>query len=154
MRRLIPEIRYARESMAAVLAEIKPLLWEHWAEVAHYPDIPLDPDWPQYERCETSGTLRIYTARACFALIGYCIYVVGPGLHYKSRTYANQDILFLSSAYRRGRICRDLVQFTESELKAEGVDVVLQHVKYAHDWGPVLKRLGYDPIDAIYGKRL
>jgi GNAT superfamily N-acetyltransferase len=140
--------------MSAILDEIKPMLWEHWAEIAHYPDIPLEPNWPWYEGAEAAGQLRIYTARACFALIGYCIYVVGPGLHYKSSTYANQDILFFTPGHRRGRIGRDFIRFTENQLRAEGVHVVLQHVKFAHDFGPMLKRDGYEPIDTIWGKRL
>jgi GNAT superfamily N-acetyltransferase len=149
------EIRFARESMAAVLEEIKPLLWEHWAEIAHYADIPLDPNWPWYEGAEAAGQLRIYTVRdQRFALVGYCIYVVAPGLHYKSHTYANQDILFLLPEYRRGRIGRDLVRFTEGQLKGEGVGIVLQHVKVKYDFGPMLKRDGYEPIDTVYGKRL
>lgn len=142
--------------MAAVLHEIKPILWEHWAEVAHYTDIPLEPNWPQYEAMEAGGLLRIYTVRdQCFALIGYCIYVVAPGLHYASITYANQDILYLSPEHRRGRTGRNLLRFTELELKGEfGRVLVLQHVKVAHNFGPMLVRDGYEPIDTIYGKRL
>lgn len=141
--------------MAAVLHEIKPLLWEHWAEIAHYADIPLDPNWPQYEAMEAGGLLRIYTVRDLrFALIGYCIYVVAQGLHYRPVTYANQDILFLLPEYRRGRIGRDLVRFTEEALKQEGVHIVLQHVKVKFNFGPMLVRDGYEPIDTIYGKRL
>lgn len=154
MRRLIPEIHFARESMADVVPAIQPLLLEHWAEVAHYPDIPLAPNWPQYELMEGAGLLRIYTARACFALIGYCIYIVAPGLHYRHVTYANQDILFLESRYRRGRMARDFIRFTEGDLKAEGVKVVLHHVKVVSGLGPMLERDGYGPIDTIYGKRL
>jgi GNAT superfamily N-acetyltransferase len=141
--------------MADVLEAIKPLLHEHWEEVAHYPDIPLQPNWPWYEGAEAAGTLRIYTARVRFALVGYCTYVVGPGLHYASITYANQDILFLEPEHRRGRTGRDLVRFTERELKAEfGHVVVLQHVKVKHNFGPMLVRDGYEPIDTVYGKRL
>lgn len=141
--------------MAAVLDEIKPLLWEHWAEIAHYDDIPLDPNWPQYEAMESGGLLRVFTVRdERFALIGYCIYVVAPGLHYKPVTYANQDILFILPEFRRGRIGRRLVRFTEDALKQEGVHIVLQHVKVKYDFGPMLRRDGYEPIDTVWGKRL
>lgn len=147
-------IRFARESMAAVLDEIKPLLFEHWTEVAHYGDIPLDPAWDAYAKAEELGTLRIFTARANFALIGYCIYVVSPGLHYKSTLYANQDILFLGAQHRRGGTGHRLVKFTEGELRAEGVQVMLQHVKAKRDFRPMLERDGYELIDYVMGKRL
>jgi GNAT superfamily N-acetyltransferase len=147
-------VRFARESMAAVREEILPLLHAHWAEVAHYADMPLNPNWPWYEASEAAGQLRIFTARDGETLIGYAIYVIGPGLHYRDFTYANQDILFVLPEYRRGFTGRELLRFTEQALRADGVHLVLQHVKVAHDFGPLLRREGYEPIDTIWGKRL
>jgi GNAT superfamily N-acetyltransferase len=147
-------LRFARESMASVLEEIKPLLAAHWAEIAHYADIALDPNWDWYQGAEAAGQLRIFTARADLLLVGYCIYVVGPGLHYRSHTYANQDILFLAPEHRRGRAGIGLLRFTEGQLRAEGVNVVLHHVKKKLDITPILMRDGYELIDLVMGKRL
>jgi GNAT superfamily N-acetyltransferase len=44
--------------------EITPLLQQHWLEIAHYQDIPLNPDREGYLKCEEAGVLRCFTARA------------------------------------------------------------------------------------------
>ncbi|MGH2517811.1 MAG: hypothetical protein ACRDHP_19365, partial [Ktedonobacterales bacterium] len=62
----------ATEELTPVLAnEMTPLLRSHYDEIAFYKDIPLDPDWDGYLRIQATGSLRVFTARAGDALIGY-----------------------------------------------------------------------------------
>ena len=144
---------YAREPYAAVIDEIKPLLHEHWQEIATYQDIPLDPDYPAYEMAEQHGRLRIFTARRDGVLVGYGVLFVG-NLHYKSSRIATQDILFVLPEHRLGRVGFGLVRFLDAQLKAEGVQVVYQHVKLAHPaLGRVLSHVGYEPVETIYARR-
>lgn len=147
---------FARERIGDVFEEIKPLLAKHYAEIAHYPDIPLKPDFQRYLQAEWSGKLRIYTARSARELIGYAIYVVQPALHYRESLQAAQDILFLDPAYRRGRIGMRLIEFADRELRQEGVQVVFQHMKAREglSFGPLLERLGYELVDHVYARRL
>lgn len=147
-------IGYFLEPIDAVLEEIKPLLLAHWQEIARYPDIPLEPDWEQYRKAEVSRALRIFTARIAMQLIGYAVYFVTPGLHYKSTVQATQDILFLAKDYRRGGVGRDLIRHADHVLRVQGVKVVYHHVKARHNFGPLLERDGYELVDLIYGKRL
>ncbi len=57
-------IVFARESLTdALWAELLPLLQQHWGEVAHFQDIPLDPDRALYRHAEEHGGLRMFTAR-------------------------------------------------------------------------------------------
>ena len=143
---------YAREQISDVLGEIKPLLEEHWKEIAHYQDIPLDPHWPGYYAAEDAGKLRIFTVREDGKLVGYAVFFVG-NLHYKSTKIATQDILFVLPEHR-GLTGARLIRYCDEYLQAEGAQAVFHHVKRAHNFGPLLERMGYEAIDVVYGKRL
>lgn len=145
---------FRRENVKHIWPELLPLLEKHWAEVTHYPDIPLDPDYEFYLKADELGMLRAYAAREDDALVGYCVYFVKPNPHYRKHLYAQQDVIFISKS-RRGRFGAQFIAWCDSQLAAEGVHVVTQHVKAAHNFGPMLeKRLGYDLVDLIYCKRL
>lgn len=147
-------IRYARESIRTVLEEIKPLLRAHWVEIAHYKDIPLLPQWAGYQRAEQEDKLRIYTVRNP-DLIGYAVYAVAPAIHYSSTLIAVQDVLYLAPEHRHGRVGWRLIEFADTELRAEGVQVVVQHQKIAHPTlGKILERMGYEQQDIIWTRRL
>ena len=142
---------YQRETVAQVLDEIKPLLMKHWEEIAHFKAVPLDPDYDAYLRAEAQGKLRVFTARKDGTLVGYSVFFMG-NLHYRSARIATQDILFLLPECR-GFTGYRLIRFSDSELKAEGVEVTYHHVKVAHDFGPLLAHMGYAPVDIIYARR-
>lgn len=147
-------MRFARETLHAIHDEkFLNLLYSHYREIAHFQDIELKPDWQRYYKLEELGSIRIYTARNdADELIGYAIYFVGKNAHYRDSLQANQDILFLRKDYRGagGR----LIKFADAELAREGVQAVYQHVKAAHNFGPLLERMNYKLVDYIYVKRL
>ena len=149
-----PRITLARERASTVLDDIKPLLIAHYREIAHFQDIPLDPDYTRYLEMDLKGLLRIYTVRDHELLVGYALYFVMPALHYRGSLQAFQDILFIHPDYRKGRSGMALLKFSHEALKSDGVQVVRQHVKAAHNFGPLLERLGYELEDLIYTKRL
>lgn len=126
----------------------------HYQEIARYKDIQLDPDLWFYARLEETGGLRVYSARADGALIGYIIFIVRTNPHYRASLHAHQDILFLLPAYRKGMTGIRLIRYADEQLRAEGVQVVTQHVKDYADFGPVLERLGYEKIETTWAKRL
>ncbi len=150
------DVVFALERLTPSLrGEIEPLLREHWAEVAHYKDIPLDPDWEAYDRMQRAGILRIFTARDCDGqLIGYTVYFVMPNPHYKTTLHANQDLIFIEPSHRKGGLGMAIIRFADENLAAEGVVVVTQHVKAAHNFGPMLERMGYTLMDLIFARRL
>ena len=47
-----------------------------------------------------------------------------------------------------------LIAFADMSLAAAGASVVYHHVKRAHDFGPLLRRLGYEEIESVWGRRL
>jgi hypothetical protein len=151
--KLIPQ--FNRESSDTVINEIAPLLEAHWAEIAHYPDIPVNCNYDAYLKLEAAGILRIYTVRAHLALIGYAIFLVSPNLHYGGSLQAKQDVLYLAPAYRRGRMGWRFIVWCDEQLRAEGVQVVVQHQKIAHPaLGRILERIGYQAVDTLWMRRL
>lgn len=145
---------YQRERSHDLWAEITPLLEVHHREIAHYPDIPLDPDVERYNAAEDAGMLRCYTARVGERLVGYATFFLNNNLHYKSSLQAAQDVIFVLPEYRCGRIGISLIKYCDAALRAEGVQATYQHVKAAHNFGPLLERMGYELVDLIYAKRL
>lgn len=134
--------------------EAQPLFAAHWREIAHYQDIELAPDQEFYFSQEQVGNLRCYTARDSGRLVGYVVFFVRRNPHYMLSRQAAQDVLFLLPEYRRGMTGVRLLRLAEERLKAEAVQVVYHHVKRTNKVGELLERLGYEPIDVIFGKRL
>jgi GNAT superfamily N-acetyltransferase len=148
---------FQREAIHGIWEEVMPLLRAHKDEIAHYSDIDLAPDFAAYERLEESGALRVYTARdENGRLVGYSAHFVRPNLHYSRSLQAQQDVLFLLKDYRRGGLGLRLIRYADAQLRAEGVQVSMQHVKARADldFSPLLKRLGYEHVDQIYCRRL
>lgn len=139
----------------ALKAEAIPLLRSHYEEIAHYRDIPMDPDWDAYDALQKSGMLRICTARTGDGeLVGYVCHIVRPHLHYRSALTAIQDVVFLREDHRGGGLGMKLIAFADQRLAGEGVKITMQHVKAAHDFGPLLERMGYELVDHLYCRRL
>lgn len=144
---------FKRENVSDCFQEAMPLLMEHWKEIAHYQDIPLEPDLSFYESAEKSGVLRTFTARGDEGkLIGYAVYFVRHNAHYKSSLQAVQDIIYIQKN-KRGMGGR-FILWCDEQLRAEGVQAVYHHVKTAHNFGPMLERFGYQLVDLIYARRL
>lgn len=147
-------LKFQREIASdALFEEMTPFFEAHYKEIAHFQDIPLDPDFPQYLLVEAAGLLRIYTARdENNLLLGYAWYFVRPNFHYRTSKQAYQDILFVSPE-KRG-FGEKFIVWCDVQLKAEGVQVVCHHVKEKHNFGPLLERLGYELTDLLWQKRL
>lgn len=146
-------MRFYEELISNCLQEAKPLLASHYAEIAHFKQIPLDPDYDQYLELEKIGMTRCFVARNKNGdMIGYAVYFCRHNLHYKSSLQAVQDILYMSPEYRgRGAL---FIMWCDERLKSEGVQVVYHHVKVAHDFSPMLEKIGYVFVDKIMGRVL
>lgn len=144
-----------RETIDQVWDEIQPLLKMHFAEIAHFPDIPLAPNTLMYRVLEDKGALRIFTARNSGKLIGYAIFLVNHSMHYSGSLQAHQDILFVDPAYRGSTVGYRLIRHCDAALSSEGVQIVFHHVKRAHPrLARLVCKLGYDLMDLTYVKRL
>ncbi len=148
-------MRFQREPCTIELfAEMKPLFSEHWEEVAHYKDIPEEMDLNLYLKLEIENKLRVFTARTedTNELVGYCFFFVVTNPHYKSSLQAKQDIVFIRKKNRGFGL--QFISWCDEQLRYDRVQAVYHHVKAAHNFGPMLERLGYELVDFIYARRL
>jgi hypothetical protein len=147
-------LTFQREQVADCFEEAQPLLEAHWREVAHFKDIDLDPDWDAYRLADEHGFLRTFTVRNDGALKGYAVFFVKGNLHYRQSVQAQQDILFLAPELRGPMLGLHFIRWCDEQLATEGVQAVYHHVKTAKDFGPILKHLGYEPVETIWARRL
>lgn len=146
-------IEYKVEKLEECLEEIKPLLLDHYKEVAMYQDkIELAPDYDKYFSMEELGMLHIVTARDDGLLIGYFASFLINHIHYSNNVYAVNDILFIDKKYRNSKTGLGLFKFAESSLKEAGVSVMTVHMKTAIPFDSLCEGLGYDYAERNYTK--
>lgn len=148
------EIEFKRDKVANVYKEIKPLLKRHFNEISANKDIDLDPNFFLYHKMEQRDSFVLFSARKAGVLIGYCAFFIEHNLHYQKSLQANQDVIFIDKEYRGSGFGKDFILYCDMELKKMGVQVVYQHVKVMHNFGPLLVHVGYKHVEHIYSKRL
>jgi GNAT superfamily N-acetyltransferase len=148
------DIKIAREPFAAVIEEGKPILFEHWEELATYSDIPLDPDYEAYEAADKNGMLWLYVARLRGEMIGYAPYFVRRHLHYRC-LIATNDIVLVRKPYRHFGFGTALFDFIEADMVAHGVAVIHTSTKTTHpELAFLLRSRGHEEVDRGYSLRL
>lgn len=147
-------MKFKREPASEDLfSEAWPLLEAHYKEIAHFQDIELNPDFETYLNVDKLGALRTFTARdESGELLGYAVFFVRANIHYKASLQAVQDVIYIDKD-RRG-FGHKFILWCDKELAREGVQVVYHHVKFEHNFGAMLERIGYSLVDLIYTKRL
>jgi len=151
---VVADVKIARESFLDVIEEAKPILMEHWEELATYLDVPLEPDYAAYEAIDKQGLLAIYTVRARGELVGYSVYFVRRHLHYKI-TVATNDIIMIRKHYRNFGLGSALFSFIELDLKDRGVDVIYTSAKLSHpELSLLLELRGHKEVDRSFSLRL
>jgi GNAT superfamily N-acetyltransferase len=148
-------VSFAVEHFRDVYDEARPLLAEHWVEIAIHKDIPLDPADDFYEKMDAAGALRIFTARVEGALVGYAVFVVRPRHAHYAIAWAMNDIVWVHPGYRNAGVGERFRNFWDAELLALGVVIVQIDTKIAHPaLRFLLRRGGYDAIGYVMEKRL
>ena len=146
-------MQFSRESIDKVFREGVELFPYHYREVAHYKDVPLEPDMARYLSLEESGLLRVYAARdQQNTLCGYATFFIRSNIHSKSQVLALQDMVYISPK-RRG-FGHTFLKWCEAQLQIEGINVIYQYVTRQCDFGSILKRQGYELIEYVYAKRI
>jgi GNAT superfamily N-acetyltransferase len=136
-----------------LLEEIFPLLQMHYKEIAHYKDIKLEPDYVLYVKIEEAGGIRFYSYRDPEGkILGYAVFFIKTNMHYASSLQALQDVIFIHPEHRGHG--KKFIAWCDEQLKSEGIQVVYHHVKKAHNFGPMLERMGYELVDLIYARRV
>lgn len=146
-------ISYAREKVADVRAAIMPLLLLHYAEIGQH-DLDVMPDWDGYLKAESEDKLFILTARVDGALVGYNVMLLLHHPHYRDARVAQNDVIYVVPEYRRGRVGLGLIKYFEAAMRGCGFDKIYYHAKLANDFGRLLERMDYLPVETVYAKSL
>lgn len=152
--------QFSLENLKECRDEIQPILRnEHWVEVGHYKDIPIEMQWDKYAALQEMGKLRCFTIREPLneefsetTIQGYAFFIVDKHLHYKHTTVASQDILYVRKPYRG--IGKSFLAWCDNQLRAEGVITVTHHAKPWFNYGELFEKLGYEKAETIWARRL
>ena len=149
---------FQRERIDVIFDEVAALAeGAHHLEISYPGEHPLKLDRDAYAHGEASGAYRFFTARQqdTGRLVGYAGFWVLPTAHHVGVIQACQDGVYVDPDFRCGELGSDLLKYADENLRAEGVDVVLHFVRhFRRDFGPILRRLGYQPIEQVWAKHL
>ena len=133
--------------------EIKPLLPEHWKELALNQDkVPLDPQWHVYEIRQNAGEVLYTTLRKDGVLVGYFIGFVVPGLHYKTCLTLTMDIYWTHPDIRGGTAALRLFKTVEREARRRGVQRIFYGSKNHKDSSRLFAAMGFEPVETFHSK--
>lgn len=144
------------ESFDSIVEDIKPLLEEHWRELALFQDeIPLNVSWEAYRRGYEAGVIRAYGARLDGRLIGYAIFqVIDRHPHYL-HSFAINDVVWVAPEHRNVRVGSVLFDGLEADLRARGPIVIHVETKaHAPALALLLVSRGYASVGPSFAKRL
>ena len=148
-------MEFCVETYESVVEDIKPLLHDHWRELALYQEtIPLDPDFKQYKDLHDAGILRLYGARLDGQLIGYAIFTVTERHpHYRQR-WAVNDIIFVHPDHRNFGVGSGLFNCFEADLRSGGPIVIHVAGKTEHpELAMLMHSRGYAHVEFGYSQR-
>lgn len=146
-------MKYALES-TALADEAMDIFSAHGKEVVNHTATPIKIDIEAYQRAERVGCLRVFTARSEEGeLAGYAIYYVAIHPHYLT-PQAIQDGMYILPKFRGLHVSSLLLKWVHKQLATEGVLDVYQSVPCSNDFGVILYRLGFRPLETVHHKSL
>jgi GNAT superfamily N-acetyltransferase len=112
------------EPLTATLEELKPWFPMHWEELGIFRDrMPLDPSYGLYLARDAAGEVVLATARRDSRLIGYAVFFLARGLHYRQTLTAHMDICYILPEERMAGAGEALFAEAERELRRRGVQM-------------------------------
>ena len=145
---------FIREKFEHVIKEVEPMLEDHYKEVAMYTDkIALDPDYTVYKELQKQDKLWWFTWREEGEIKGYNVFMVQPHPHYKSTTYAMNDIVYIAPEQRHSTETVEFFKHCEEVLRSEAkADVITYHMKVLKTFQTLMTALEFDHAEHLYSK--
>lgn len=141
----------APEPFAPFLEEVKPLLPDHYRELALDQDhVPLSPQYDVYLERDRRGEVVCIAMRSAGELVGYFIGFKAPGLHYSTCLTLIADIFWLKPEHRGKNGGNLLFAAVEVEAKRLGVQRMFVGSKVHLDASWLFERRGYTKVETYY----
>ena len=115
----------------------------------------IDMDWVTYLRLEEHGKLAVFTARDDDDIIqGFAMYVVMLNPHYRTKFFAECDIIAVCPECRGKGVARTLIEIAEGVFRRMGVDRMVHKFRTVYDTEPLFPKLGFVEAERTYMKVL
>ena len=147
------KVKLQQEFISYISYEIEPLAVDEWEESGD-PTEALDINWEGYFALESSGNLKVFTARLDEELVGYIVVVTVAPLTNRTKVIGYFDSVFVVKSERKSSIARRLIKFTEGCLKKDGINTVIASSSEQNPIGNFLTRLGYEAFETKHKKVL
>jgi GNAT superfamily N-acetyltransferase len=145
----------APEPWATLIEEMKPMLPDHWKELALDQDrVPLSPQYHVYDERDAQGMVLAIALRDAGELVGYFIGFVAPGLHYSTCLTLHLDIFWIHPDHRGQKGGVMLFKAVEAEAKRRGVQRLFVGSKTHLDASFLFEKLGYTKVETTYSAML
>lgn len=149
------DLTFAVEPVREFLREGRPLFVLHREEVTKDKDVMiLDVDEDYYGRNYDAGHIVPVTARHLGNLVGYFLWHLHPHPHYKGVLCAQDDVHYLLPEFRRGINGYKLMKNAMLLIEQLGVRYCYVREKIGHEHPAIMKRLGLQPLDITYSRKL
>ena len=146
-------ISFQTEKYIECIAEMQPMLEAQWEEVeGNQDELPLEPDYTQYQKLCEAGMLKVVTARLAGELIGYLVTFVVPHLHHMNTRWASSDVFYIKPEHRNTPIAAKLIHLTEEILRKEGVKMLSLHMKAEVPFDKLAEGCGFNRFEITYAK--
>lgn len=129
-----------------------PLISAHHAEVSHAPEVEVSVSRELYNAYLGAGTLKMFAAFDGDRIVGYATFTHYAHPHTGVIT-AISDSIYLAPEYRGINGIR-FMEFIEREVVASGAEEIFYHAKTHSPLGPMLGRMGFQQVNAVYFKRV
>lgn len=145
-------ITYQLENWNSYYPECLPLWREHYAEFEpfHKNQMAMAPEVETYKRLDQLGMLQVIVARDAGKMVGYCLTVIRPHIHYCGTLCGFEDSYFLTNSLRQGLAGYKLLAAAVKAAKSRGVKRVYFMTKEFISVEKLLKRLGMEKCDSVY----
>lgn len=148
-------ITFQKEKYDQIIEEGIPLLERHRDEIAEFPEIMvLDVDHDLYRALEGKEQLFIETVRQDNKLVGYMSVFLHRHPHYKQMVHAAEDVHFVQPENRDAFTGIMLIKHAEKAMRERKAHLMTLRTKWKHNHGRIFERLGYRPLDVVWGKQL
>jgi GNAT superfamily N-acetyltransferase len=147
------EYEYQEERYQDVIEEMKPLLEEHYQEVAMYQEVVnFNPNYELYETMADQGIVDFFTCRKDGELIGYCVTFLQMNPHYQDHIYAVNDVIYVAPEHRHTEVAPEMITRLEDRMIEKGVSVMSFHMKIFKPFESLMDALAFDKAEYVFMK--
>lgn len=132
---------------------VERLMLPHWREsAAHQADVPLNPNWAQYEALETANVWRCMAAWQDGAVVGYASYIISPHMQFQSTVYVLNNSIYVEPGHRgiAPSMMRKAARLLAYQLRPYTVVIVYEAPN--ESFAKVLDRMGYPQTGTVHAR--